>query len=173
VSKRFLVYAGILIQIALCLNCVNLLRWQSDWNQPKETVSLVGRFYDPLGVLSPVVVSFKILIQEICESHVDWDQPLEELQAKKWQELITELKRAQPILIPRSYFSGVIGEVESTGLYGFCDASKKAYAAVIYLVIRTTTETYVRLVVSKTRVAPSYTEPDNSKTGIALSTPIV
>jgi len=134
---------------------------------------LVGRFYDPLGVLSPVVVSFKILIQEICESHVDWDQPLEELQAKKWQELITELKRAQPILIPRSYFSGVIGEVESTGLYGFCDASKKAYAAVIYLVIRTTTETYVRLVVSKTRVAPSYTEPDNSKTGIALSTPIV
>ena len=35
----------------------------------RNIVSLVGRFYDPIGVLSPVVVSFKILIQEICESH--------------------------------------------------------------------------------------------------------
>lgn len=44
----------------------------------RNVVSMVGRFYDPIGVLSPVVVSFKVLIQEICESQVDWDQPLEE-----------------------------------------------------------------------------------------------
>ena len=42
----------------------------------------------------------------------------------------------------------------SSCLYGFCDASKKAYAAVIYLVIRTPTRTSVQFVVAKTRVAP-------------------
>ena len=120
----------------------------------RNIVSLVGRFYDPIGVLSPVVVIFKILIQEICESHVDWDQPLEEPQAKKWHELVTGLRLAQPISIQRGYFSIVDGQVVSSCLYGFCDASKKAYAAVIYLVIRTPTRTRVQFVVAKTRVAP-------------------
>ena len=106
----------------------------------RNIVSMVGRFYDPIGVLSPVVVSFKVLIQEICESQVDWDQPLEKPQAKKWHELVTELKQAQPISIPRGYFNTVNGQVEYNCLYGFCDASKKAYAAVIYLVIWTPTK---------------------------------
>ena len=42
----------------------------------------------------------------------------------------------------------------SSCLYGFCDASKKAYAAAIYLVIRTPTRMSVQFVVAKTRVAP-------------------
>ena len=120
----------------------------------RNIVSMVGRFYDPIGVLSPIVVSFKVLIQEICESHVDWDQPLAEPQARKWHELVAELKQAQPIFISRGYFNGVNGHVVSSRLCGFCDASKKAYAAVIYLVIQTPIETRVQFVVSKTRVAP-------------------
>ena len=53
------------------------------------------------------------------------------------------------------------GQVESNCLYGFCDALKKAYVAVIYLIIRTSTKTCVQFVVSKTRVAPiqSHTIP--------------
>ena len=65
----------------------------------RNFVRVVGRFYDLIGVLSPIVVSFKVLIQEICESRVDWDQPLAEPQARKWHELVAELKQAQPILI--------------------------------------------------------------------------
>lgn len=120
----------------------------------RNVVSMVGRFYDPIGVLSSVVVSFKVLIQEICESQVDWDQPLEEPQAEKWHGLVAELKQARPISIPRGYFNNVNGQVESCHLCGFCDASKKAYAAVIYLVVQTSTRMYVQFVVSKTRVAP-------------------
>ena len=32
----------------------------------RAIVSLVGRFYNPLGLLSPVVIQFKILLQEMC-----------------------------------------------------------------------------------------------------------
>ena len=48
--------------------------------------------------------------------------------------------------------------MQSTCLYGFCDASRKAYAAVIYLVVRTSTDVYVQFVVFKTRVAPVQTQ---------------
>ena len=120
----------------------------------RNVVSLIGRFYDPLGALSPVVIKFKILMQEICESRVEWDQPIGDSLVRKWQQLVAELKQAPPISIPRCYYHGITSQVESLRLYGFCDASEKAYAAMIYLVMQNGAENCVQFVVSKTRVAP-------------------
>ena len=92
----------------------------------RDAVSLVGRFYDPIAVMVPVVISFKILLQEICESRVGWDETLE----------------------------GPLLQIRATYLCGFCDASNKAYAAVIYLIIETDGGNLSRFVVSKTRVSP-------------------
>ena len=58
-------------------------------------------------------------------------------------------------MIPQCYLNGTTdGEVTSFQLCGFCDASCKAYAAVVYLLIETSAGRQVRLVTSKTRVAP-------------------
>ena len=46
----------------------------------------------------------------------------------------------------------------SSSLCGFCDASLKAYAAMIYLVIETPDGRHVRFVASKTRVSPLKTQ---------------
>ena len=32
----------------------------------RHIVSVTGRFYDPLGIIQPVIVTFKIFIQELC-----------------------------------------------------------------------------------------------------------
>ena len=45
--------------------------------------------------------------------------------------------------------------VVSCSLHGFVDASSKAYAAVIYLHVTTTTGSYVKFVASKSRVVPA------------------
>ena len=119
----------------------------------RNIISMIGRFYDPLGAVSPVIIKFKILMQEICESQVEWDQPLEESLVKKWLQLVTDLKQAQPFSIPRYYFKSTT-DIESACLYGFCDASEKAYAGVIYLAIQSSAGASVQFVVSKTRVAP-------------------
>ena len=42
----------------------------------RNIVSLVGRFYDPLGYLTPVVIQFKLFLRELCEAKIDWDQLL-------------------------------------------------------------------------------------------------
>ena len=50
--------------------------------------------------------------------------------------------------------NGAPGEVNLFGLYGFCDVSRQAYAAVVYLVIETPHDCITRFVASKTRVSP-------------------
>ena len=42
----------------------------------RAIVSLVGRFYDPLALLSPIVIQFKVFLQEMCGLKMDWDESL-------------------------------------------------------------------------------------------------
>ena len=124
----------------------------------RNVISIFGRFYDPLGLLAPVIIRFKVFVQELCESKVEWDQPLAGKLAQKWKSFVVSLQESQSMSIPRSYLTGVHQEVESHCLCGFCDASTRAYAAVVYLVMKTSADTVVRFVTAKTRVAPIQTQ---------------
>eukprot|EP00731_Ephydatia_muelleri_P009508 Em0005g94a len=119
----------------------------------RNIVGIVSRIYDPLGVLTPFTILFKILFRRLCVEKVDWDQPLTGELLLQWQGLLDSLKRVQTIAIPRCYFNGS-GEKESCNLVGFCDASRQAYAAVVYLRIQTTSGCSMRFIAAKSRVAP-------------------
>lgn len=73
-------------------------------------------------------------------------EPTDEL-VSEWNELVNSLGEGGLISIPRSYFHSVNGSPTSVTLCGFCDASILAYAAVVYLVIRTDVSTSVQFVV--------------------------
>jgi hypothetical protein len=120
----------------------------------RNAVSLATRFFDPLGVITPLTIRFKLLFQQLCETKVGWDEPLEGRLLTEWEALASDLQRASPISIPRCCTEGEDTTVKSYSLDGFCDASLKAYAAVIYLRVETETNTYSHLLCSKTRVAP-------------------
>lgn len=120
----------------------------------RNIVSLVGRIYDPLGFLAPVVVPFKIFFQELCEAKLDWDQLLPGNFVDRWNSLKSSLEEGQSISIPRCYFDSVLEQPVRCTLCGFCDASLKAYAGVVYLLLETRTGFSVRFVAAKTRVSP-------------------
>ena len=124
----------------------------------RNVISIIGRFYDPLGFLAPVVIRFKVFFQELCESKIEWDQPLTGKLAQKWKSFIVDLQESQPMSVPRSYLAGLHQAIKSHRLCGFGDASTRAYAAVVYLVMKTNTDTVVRFVAAKTRVAPIQTQ---------------
>ena len=58
------------------------------------------------------------------------------------------------ISIPRCYFEGISEEIISCTLCGFCDASIKAYAGVVYLLLDTSAGYSAKFVAAKIRVAP-------------------
>ena len=120
----------------------------------RNVISLIGRFYDPLGFLAPIVVRYKIFMQALCEAKITWDETIPESLMKQWNQLVTVLAEAQPISIPRCYLDGVQGEVVAYRLCGYCDASLSAYVAVVYLWIETENGIMRKFVVAKTRVAP-------------------
>ena len=105
-----------------------------------------------------MTIRFKVFFQKLCRDKLEWDVDLPEELVKEWKNLVADLGEGCPILIPRSYFRDVSSSPTSITLCGFCDASTRAYAAVVYLVIRTGVNTRVQFLVSKTRVAPLQTQ---------------
>ncbi|XP_068673917.1 uncharacterized protein [Montipora foliosa] len=112
-----------------------------------------ARIFDPLGLLSPFTIIWKVLFQELCNKRADWDDQLTEERLKKWNSLILELQTVSRVCIPRCYLSNS-SNIKSSELHCFSDASERAYAAVIYL--RSMYENGrvdVNLIAPKTKVA--------------------
>ena len=94
------------------------------------------------------------MFQELCESKVGWDDEISHPVRVKWERLVAELVKMKRIVLPDCYFCNIREKVISSAIYGFCDASKMAYAGVTYLVVKTTGNSYVRFLASNTAVAP-------------------
>ena len=60
----------------------------SDSTPSKRTViSVATRFYDPLGILAPFIIKFKMLFQELCKAKLAWDEPLTGELLKDWNRI--------------------------------------------------------------------------------------
>ncbi|XP_076660440.1 uncharacterized protein LOC143363793 [Halictus rubicundus] len=123
---------------------------ESTWTK-RSILSEIARLFDPLGWLAPVIVRAKILLQDLWLAGVTWDQPLDEGLTCRWRSFRGDLSALSEVHVPRwiHHSSGSL-EVE---LHGFCDASERAYAAAVYLVVRRD-QHHTNLLVAKSRVAP-------------------
>ena len=107
----------------------------------------IAKTFDVLGWFSPSIIKTKILLQQLWELKICWDDPVPDSVHDIWSRWRSELKLLSTKYIPRCYFS--------MELHGFCDASEQAYAAVIYLrMMDLDGGIQVSLVTSKTKVAP-------------------
>ena len=64
----------------------------------------------------------------------------------KWQSLVSELQDGEPVVIPRYYCHDITGEFISYELCEFCDASTSAYAAVVYIVVKSSMGRFIRFI---------------------------
>ena len=121
------------------------------WTQ-RKFLSFVSSFYDPLGIISPILIRAKILLQELWKHGREWYKAIsgdKGLAIKDWVEE-TELL-------------GTVGANKLVGgkrlgdtmeLQFFCNASLEAKAAVAYIKTNSKQGTTIRFLMGKTRVAP-------------------
>ena len=81
---------------------------QVDVHSPtkRSVVGVVSQFYDPIGLLSPVIIVFKVFLQELTKAGMNWDEPLTDSFLERWKALVECLQRSPPITIPRFYLYG-------------------------------------------------------------------
>ena len=120
----------------------------------RNTLKLLARIFDPLGIIGPVTITVKTLFQEACREKISWDNPLGGSIKKAVEVWIKSFVECGQIRMKRCVYEHIRKEVLECLVHGFADASKKGYCAVKYLVYTTRTGKYSRMLTCKTRVAP-------------------
>ncbi|GFW10005.1 DUF1758 domain-containing protein [Trichonephila clavipes] len=69
----------------------DLLKFMSRRRESKSFIlSVVGRIFDPIGILDPFVIKLKCLLQDLWTLGVDWDSELLPKLRHKWQQWSSE-----------------------------------------------------------------------------------
>ncbi|XP_050340593.1 uncharacterized protein LOC126767010 [Bactrocera neohumeralis] len=117
----------------------------------RAILSDIAKLFDPLGWLAPIIVTAKMIMQHIWLEGTQWDEVVSPTTLDRWNTFLDNHRYINNIKIPRwVHFS----PTDDVSIHGFCDASEKAYAATVYLRVRTSNEVFVSLLLAKTRVAP-------------------
>ena len=139
----------------------------------RNVLRVIASLFDPLQFLAPYTTRAKMLMQEIWQASVEWDEVLPVHLHAKWTQWVSELAELSYVQIPRC-----LRQTNPTSIYlhVFSDSSEKAYATVAYLVCHYGTDGAVTscIIMAKSRVSPikAVTIPRLGLIGAVLSTRI-
>ncbi|XP_043865026.1 uncharacterized protein LOC122757290 [Drosophila mojavensis] len=120
----------------------------------KRTIlSVASSLFDPLGLVAPIIVTAKIILQELWIVKLQWDESVPQNLYLAWKSFAASLTSLESLKIPRFCMQPNTKELQ---LHGFCDASIRAYGCCIYArTVAADGEVQVHLITSKCRVAPT------------------
>uniref|UniRef100_A0A1B0FV44 Peptidase A2 domain-containing protein n=1 Tax=Lutzomyia longipalpis TaxID=7200 RepID=A0A1B0FV44_LUTLO len=119
----------------------------------RNMASAIAKLFDPIGLIGPVVIEAKIMLQELHKLKIPWDGKLPQDIIEKWLKFAQGLQHLPELKIPRwiSCFECPV----TTVLHIFCDASINAYGVAIYIVTSDAKNNkHSSLYLAKSRVAP-------------------
>ncbi|XP_017483674.1 PREDICTED: uncharacterized protein LOC108372479, partial [Rhagoletis zephyria] len=113
-------------------------------------LSQIASFFDPLGLINPIIVPCKIMMQELWKLRLTWDESVPLAIQTQWADICNQLTFIEKIHLPRFVCFN-----SSTELHAFADASTKAYGACVYAVSNADGGPHSSLIAAKSRVAPT------------------
>ena len=120
-------------------------------------LSGISSVYDPLGLVSPVVLKGKLIMKDLCGKGTEWDDPVPENIINDWLDWKEDLQRLSDLRIQRCYGAAHSPATVDTRfeLHHFSDASMSGYGACSYLrIIAANGEISSDLVMAKAKVTP-------------------
>ena len=131
----------------------------------RSILSDIAKVYDPLGLLSPITIQGRIIVQEAWNYGLNWDISLPQGMQDAWGLVVDQLNKALIVPIPR--WSGFI-TYDKVSIHCFTDASERAMGTVVYLVSESETFNFI----AKAKTCPlnmsHFTIPRKELTAFAL-----
>ena len=118
-------------------------------------LATVSSIYDPLGLVSPLLLHGKRILQQIVADNKSWDEGISQEQRFAWERWRNDLHVLDEIEIKRSFKPSHLGKIVSAQIHHFSDASEVGYAEASYLrLLDDNGHISTTLVMAKSRVAP-------------------
>ncbi|CAC5373094.1 unnamed protein product [Mytilus coruscus] len=120
----------------------------------RRTLMELAEIFDPIGLFSPIIISWKMFLQDLWKRNLKWDDELSTEDLSKWINISSDLKRVSEIFIPRCVYLHSDSNDKKCKLLCFCDTSARAYLAAVYLHQTCEQSSRSNLIFSKSRLAP-------------------
>ncbi|KAI5637155.1 pao retrotransposon peptidase domain-containing protein [Phthorimaea operculella] len=124
----------------------------SNANTKRSILSTISQVFDPLGLLSPCIISLKMILQKLWLEKLEWDDQLPSQISHEWATIIKNLPVLNEVRMPRCVTCDCHKKLD---IHIFVDASERAYGSCVYVrSINDKGEVSVKLLIAKSRVAP-------------------
>lgn len=121
----------------------------------RSILSTVCSVFDPLGLVSPIILIGRKILQDVCAEGQDWDDPVAENIKNRWELWIIELQKLKDYKINRCFRPRELDELVAVELHHFSDASSTGFGQCTYLrLVDCHKRVHCSLVFAKARVAP-------------------
>jgi len=118
----------------------------------RNILSQIASLFDPLGLVGPIVIRAKILMQKLWQLQCDWDKPAPIEVKNEWKNYLNSLSYLRELKVPR-YLGNKIGyEIQ---IHGFADASLLTFRACLYIRCSSRNNLHVtKFICAKSKIAP-------------------
>ncbi|XP_046543495.1 uncharacterized protein LOC124253722 [Haliotis rubra] len=120
----------------------------------------MSSLYDPLGLVSPVLLPAKKILQDLCkDKSLDWDDIVSEENQQLWKQWLANLQSLRSLKIDRCMKPDYFGNIVSKQLCVFSDASTNGYGCSAYIRLSDNCNNiHTVLLMGKSRLAPMKTQ---------------
>ncbi len=98
----------------------------------RNILKTLASLFDPLELLTPISTPLKVLLQNLFEQKMGWDDIAPEDIVKEWKSMMSQFDNIKYVSVPRYYFGNLQAKPQEIELFGFCDSSNQAYTALVY-----------------------------------------
>ena len=67
-----------------------------------KALSIISKVYNPLGLLSPIIVNGKMFISRLWKANLSWDEPLNKELIAQFHQIIKDFCELESLAFPRS-----------------------------------------------------------------------
>ena len=116
-------------------------------------LSFIRSIYDPIGIISPLMLEPKLIIQELWRRNLAWDKQLPEDIKQRWIAWKRNISSLVKIKIPR-WYGFTATDMVLLELHVFSDALQCAQGAIVYMRYILKKSVTCNFVLGKSRLAP-------------------